>query len=205
MPREHHHEIAQSGCGCHAHQSLAHQHERLHDKPKGCCGDEGVETVKDPVCGMSVDPQTAKHRAEHDGHPYYFCSAGCRTKFLGDPERYLHPAKTPAVPVPEGTLYTCPMHPEVQQIGPGSCPICGMALEPLLATAETGPSPELTDMTRRFWIGLVLTVPVFVLEMGGHLFGITDRVGQQNTNWAQLLLATPVVLWAGSPEGSVVA
>jgi Cu+-exporting ATPase len=91
------------------------------------------------------------------------------------------------------------MHPEVEQIGPGSCPFCGMALEPLLATAETGPSAELIDMTRRFWIGLVLTIPVFLLEMGGHLFGITERIGLQNANWAQLVLATPVVLWAGWP------
>ena len=202
MPHEHHDETAKPGCGCHAHQSRAHGHDHAHHEPKGCCSVEAegrTETAKDPVCGMSVDPRTAKHRAEHDGQPYFFCSAGCRTKFLADPERYLNPTEAPAAPVPEGTAYTCPMHPEVEQIGPGSCPICGMALEPKLASADTGPNPELVDMTRRFWIGLALTLPVFVLEMGGHLFGITDRMGQQNANWAELLLATPVVLWAGWP------
>ncbi len=104
-----------------------------------------------------------------------------------------------APPPSEGTVYTCPMHPEVRQSAPGSCPICGMALEPLLATAEEGPSAELVTMTRRFWIGLVLTVPVFLLEMGGHLTGLTHAIGQQTSNWLQLVLATPVVLWAGWP------
>ncbi|UGB28671.1 cadmium-translocating P-type ATPase (plasmid) [Methylorubrum sp. B1-46] len=150
---------------------------------------------------MSVDPHTAKHRAEHNGHPYYFCSNGCRTKFEADPARYLDPASAAAKAeaVPEGTIYTCPMHPEVRQVGPGACPICGMALEPAVIGADTGPSDELVDMTRRFWVGLVLTLPVFVLEMGGHLTGLTERLGQQNSNWLQLVLATPVVLWAGAP------
>jgi Cu+-exporting ATPase len=148
---------------------------------------------------MSVDPHTAKHRTEHGGQPYYFCSAGCLAKFQADPARYTGGRPAVAEAVDEGAIYTCPMHPEVRQVGPGSCPICGMALEPVVATAETGPSAELVDMTRRFWIGLVLTLPVFMLEMGGHLFGITERIGQQNANWAQLALATPVVLWAGWP------
>ena len=160
-----------------------------------------AQTVKDPVCGMSVDPHTAKHRAEHNGHPYYFCSNGCRTKFEADPARYLDPASAAAKAeaVPEGTIYTCPMHPEVRQVGPGACPICGMGLEPAVIGADTGPSDELVDMTRRFWVGLALTLPVFVLEMGGHLTGLTERLGQQNSNWLQLVLATPVVLWAGAP------
>ena len=160
-----------------------------------------AQTVKDPVCGMSVDPHTAKHRAEHNGHPYYFCSNGCRTKFEADPARYLDPASAAAKAeaVPEGTIYTCPMHPEVRQVGPGACPICGMGLEPAVIGADTGPSDELVDMTRRFWVGLVLTLPVFVLEMGGHLTGLTERLGQQNSNWLQLVLPTPVVLWAGAP------
>jgi Cu+-exporting ATPase len=148
---------------------------------------------------MSVDPHTAKHRADHNGHPYYFCSAGCRAKFVADPARYLAPEKAKPAPAPEGAVYTCPMHPEIRQVGPGSCPICGMALEPVLATADTGPSHELIDMTRRFWIGLALTVPVLVLEMGGHLFGVTHVIGQQASNWVQLAFATPVVLWAGWP------
>ncbi len=153
----------------------------------------------DPVCGMQVDPATAKHRAEHAGQTFFFCSAGCRTKFLADPQRYLHPepvlkADAPASP---GAIYTCPMHPEVRQIGPGACPFCGMALEPADPTAETGPNPELLDMRRRFWIGLVLAAPVVVLEMGGHVFGhlLTPTL----SNWVQFLLATPVVLWAGWP------
>src|SRR4051812_48486471 len=120
----------------------------------------GADTVKDPVCGMEVDPHTTPHKAQHQGRPYSFCSAGCRSKFVADPARYVTPATLKAEAVPEGTIYTCPMHPEVRQVGPGSCPICGMALEPVLATAETGPSHELKDMTRRFWIGLALAAPV---------------------------------------------
>ncbi len=153
----------------------------------------------DPVCGMTVDPHNAKHRHDHLGHTYYFCSAGCRTKFIADPDKYLSPQEREAEPVPEGTIYTCPMHPEIRQIGPGSCPICGMALEPDLVTADSGPNPELADMTRRFWIGLVLTLPVFALEMGGHLTGLHMILGQATSNWIQLALATPVVLWAGWP------
>ena len=154
--------------------------------------------VKDPVCGMTVDPHKTAHRVTHSGQPYYFCSAGCRTKFLADPGRYLGAA--PAVEsVPEGTIYTCPMHPEIRQVGPGSCPICGMALEPLLATAESGPKPELADMSRRFWVGLVLSVPVLLLEMGGHLTGLNHLIPRSISNWLQFALATPVVLWAGWP------
>ena len=158
-------------------------------------------TVKDPVCGRDVDPATAKHRTEHDGQPYYFCSAGCKAKFEADPARYLTAGSQPAAaPAPEGTVYTCPMHPEIRQIGPGSCPICGMALEPLQVTAEAGPNPELNDMSRRFWIGLALAVPVFLLEMGGHLFpAIHHVVPPALSTWIQFVLATPVVLWAGWP------
>lgn len=164
---------------------------------KGANGTETEDLTKDPVCGMTVDPHTAKYRAEYAGRTYYFCRAGCKEKFEADPERYLSPREQE--PVPEGTIYTCPMHPEIRQVGPGSCPICGMALEPELVTAEAEPNPELIDMTRRFWVGLVLTLPVFLLEMGGHLTGLTDWLGQQTSNWLQLVLATPVVLWAGWP------
>ena len=193
-PHRHNHAHAQpaSLASAHAHQDQAHarQGHAL-----------GANAVTDPVCGMSVDPHTAKHRAEHNGHPYYFCSAGCRTKFVADPARYIDLATAPAKAeaVPEGTIYTCPMHPEVRQVGPGACPICGMALEPVLVGADTGPSQELVDMTRRFWIGLAFAVPVFVLEMGGHLIGLTHWLSQGASNWLQLLLATPVVLWAGWP------
>src|SRR3954447_23404101 len=162
---------------------------------------QSANAVRDPVCGMTVDPHTAKHRAEHKGRPYYFCSAGCRSKFVADPDRYIDPATAPAkvAAVPEGTIYTCPMHPEVRQVGPGSCPICGMALEPVLVGADTGPSEELVAMTRRFWIGLALTIPVFLMEMGGHLVGLSHLISQSTSNWVQLALATPAVLWAGWP------
>lgn len=103
---------------------------------------------------------------QHQDRTYYFCSAGCRTKFAADPMHYLKDKAAPAPPFPKGTIYTCQMHPEIRQAGPGSCPICGMALEPAMAAAETEPNAELVDMTRRFWIGLVLTLPLFVLEMG---------------------------------------
>ena len=162
---------------------------------------EGVAPsgAKDPVCGMAVEPHTARHRHTHQGHPYYFCSARCREKFIADPARYLEADTKPAAPVPAGTIYTCPMHPEIRQPGPGSCPICGMALEPEIVTAETPPNPELADMAWRFWVGLALAIPVFALEMGGHLFDLHGWIGQQTSNWVQLLLATPVVLWAGWP------
>lgn len=159
--------------------------------------DAASSKATDPVCGMTVDPATAKHRIEHDGRPYFFCSAGCRTKFEADPERYLKP-RPAAPPAAADAVYTCPMHPEVRQVGPGSCPICGMALEPEMATADAGPNPELIDMTRRMWIGLALTLPVFVLEMGGHLAGI-HLLEPALSNWVQLAFATPVVLWAGWP------
>src|SRR5574337_1168652 len=174
-----------------------HAHDHAHHHSVG--GREGGgEGVKDPVCGMTVDPKTAKHQAEHGGKTYYFCSAGCQDKFVSDPARYLGPKPAPAR-APAGTIYTCPMHPEIRQEGPGFCPICGMALEPEVATAETGPSPELVDMKRRFWIGLALAIPVVVLEMGGHFAGLHRVIGQQASNWIQFVLATPVVLWAGWP------
>ncbi|MFL5224110.1 MAG: heavy metal translocating P-type ATPase [Microvirga sp.] len=180
----------------HAAPGLGHPHG--HGPGDASAGAE--HRMKDPVCGMSVDPHTAKHRAEHGGRPYYFCSAGCRTKFLADPARYLDPAATAkAEPVPEGTVYTCPMHPEIRQVGPGACPICGMALEPVLVSLEAAPNHELIDMTRRFWIGLALAAPVVALEMGGHMTGLDRIVPRQTSNWLQLVLATPVVLWAGWP------
>jgi Cu+-exporting ATPase len=147
---------------------------------------------------MTVDPATTAHRAAHEDQDYFFCSAGCRTKFVAEPDRYLGEKPQPA-PVVPGAIYTCPMHPEVRQEGPGSCPICGMALEPETVTAEAPVNHELIDFTRRFWVGLVLTLPVFALEMGGHLTGLMMRMPGQTSNWIQFALATPVVLWAGWP------
>jgi Cu+-exporting ATPase len=159
------------------------------------------EKVRDPVCGMMVDPQATAHRQSFAGHTYYFCSAGCKAEFAADPPKYLgsQAGIPPPAPLPPGTIYTCPMHPEIRQAGPGHCPICGMALEPVLATAEAGPNPELVDMTRRFWIGLVLAVPVVVLEMGGHLANLHMLIAPALSNWIQLVIATPVVMWAGWP------
>ena len=171
-------------------------------------------TVKDSVCGMDVDPTASGHTAVRSGETFHFCSAGCHAKFETNPEQYAghdhtghddqhvhsHGGAAQVSPDAEVAEYTCPMHPEIRQAGPGSCPICGMALEPVLVTADTGPSEELLDMTRRFWIGLVLAVPVFVLEMATHLFdGIHDLISPTATTWVQAVLATPVVLWAGWP------
>lgn len=129
--------------------------------------------VKDPVCGMDVDPATSEHRADHDGATYFFCSAHCKAKFIADPAQYTGSQhETVHTDDTAGTEYTCPMHPEIRQMGPGACPICGMALEPVMVTADTGPSHELKDMTRRFWVAVVLSVPVVILEMGGHLFPV---------------------------------
>ncbi|WP_410055116.1 HAD-IC family P-type ATPase, partial [Microvirga sp. Mcv34] len=181
----------------HEHGPGAHHH---HHEPAAHEPAADAGKVKDPVCGMMVDPHATPHRAQYGGKPYYFCSSGCQTKFMAEPAKYAEPAAVrKAEPVPEGTIYTCPMHPEIRQVGPGSCPICGMALEPVVATAETGPSHELVDMTRRFWIGLALSLPVVALEMGGHLTGLSHYLSQQSSNWIQMLLATPVVLWAGWP------
>jgi Cu+-exporting ATPase len=173
------------------HAHTPHARNNAHEFPE--------QGVKDPVCGMTVDPHTTKHRHTHNGRPSYFCSARCQEKFAANPALYLESELRIAEAVPLGTIYTCPMHPEIRQLGPGSCPICGMALEPEVVSADTQSNAELVDMTRRFWIGLALTVPVFALEMGGHLTGLHQWLGQQTSNWIQLALATPVVLWAGWP------
>jgi Cu+-exporting ATPase len=156
--------------------------------------------VKDPVCGMTVDPETTPHHHEVGGTTHHFCSAGCRGKFAADPDRYLHPKAEAAAPanVPEGAIWTCPMHPEIRQVGPGSCPICGMALEPEMPTLDEGPNPELVDMSRRFWVSAALSLPLFVLAMGSELLG-WHWLPMRTSVWLQLALATPVVLWGGWP------
>jgi Cu+-exporting ATPase len=163
-------------------------------------GHAPADSERDPVCGMTVDPATSPHRHTHHGRTYHFCSAGCRTKFAADPAKYLDPsAREPAGPMPAGTIFTCPMHPEVRQEGPGSCPICGMALEPEMPSAQAGPNPELVDMSRRLWIAAGLSVLVVALEMGPHLFGLRLVADPLWSNKVQLAFATPVVLWAGWP------
>ncbi|UEM21226.1 heavy metal translocating P-type ATPase [Skermanella mucosa] len=177
----------------HGHQG-SHHHGHPHP-------DDGKPTAKDPVCGMTVDPATSRHRAEHGGRTLHFCSAACHDRFVADPDRYLNPADKPPEPAGQGVIYTCPMHPEIRQEGPGTCPICGMALEPVGGGAEDGPNPELADMTRRFRIGAILTVPLFILEMAAHIpgMGLHGILPPRVSLWIQFLLATPVVLWAGWP------
>ena len=194
------------GCGCSSKAAASPE------APKsGCCGGgQGHDHhhhqasagagVVDPVCGMTVDAVTSQHRSDYQGNTYHFCSAGCRTKFEAAPQQYVEKSKAAQrVDVVEGTIYTCPMHPQIRQVGPGSCPICGMALEPEVASLDAPPNAELADMTRRFWIGLALALPAVVLEMGGHLVGGHGWVDQSLSNWIQLVFATPVVLWAGWP------
>lgn len=158
-------------------------------------------TVRDPVCGMNVDPTATPHRFEANGVTTYFCSAHCREKFAADPATYTEPTTVKPPASAPGIIYTCPMHPQIRQQGPGNCPICGMALEPETATVETGPSPELVDFTRRFWIGTALSIPLVLYEMGAHIpgLGMHGLVAPATAVWLQLALATPVVLWAGWP------
>ena len=154
----------------------------------------------DPVCGMTVDPHAGKPTHAYRGHTYHFCSSGCQVKFSADPMRYLNKDDKPE-PAPPGTLYTCPMHPEIVQEGPGNCPICGMALEPMGIPPQEAENPELTDFTRRLWVAVPLSLVFVALDMGAHVFGVdilpflSPRAGQ----WLQLALAVPAVLWCGWP------
>jgi P-type Cu+ transporter len=196
-------------CGARCRERFAAEPEKyLQPKTElavsSCCGgkhggadEASVAPAIDPVCGMSVVKQTARHRFTYRGEDYFFCGARCRERFATEPEKFLTP-QAPAPETPAGTIYTCPMHPEVRQVGPGSCPICGMALEPDQVTLDDAPDPELADMTRRFWIGLVLTLPVFAIEMGSHL-GLMHLLPPLWSNGISFVLSTPVVLWAGAP------
>ncbi|MGB8819501.1 MAG: heavy metal translocating P-type ATPase [Rhizobiaceae bacterium] len=158
---------------------------------------EVLET--DPVCGMSVDPENAQWKSIYNGKTYYFCGASCRTKFIANPGKYLAADASEDMAAEAVAKYTCPMHPQIVADTPGSCPICGMALEPVTTTADSGPNPELAGMTRKFWVSAILTLPLFLLEMGAHLFDLHAYVSPQTINWTGLLLATPVVFWAGWP------
>lgn len=171
---------------------------------------DAPQTVKDPVCGMDVDPTGDGPASTYQGRLFHFCSEHCRARFDADPSRYAgthqhedHEANsgsTSAQTAGEVAEWTCPMHPEIRRPGPGACPICGMALEPVTVAADTGPSAELVDMTRRFWVGVALSIPIVVLEMGGELFpDLHDVVSERASTWIQLVLATPVVLWGGWP------
>ena len=154
--------------------------------------------VPDPVCGMRVDPAAAEHSAEHAGRRYFFCGASCRAKFLAEPAKYLTERQPP--PAAKDGLWTCPMHPEILRPAPGSCPLCGMALEAMLPRAAGAENPELASMTQRFWVGLALSLPLLFLgmagELAGHPLGLWLAPGW--SSWLQLALATPVVLWGGA-------
>ena len=176
---------------------MAHDHS--HCSHASASPTEGVAI--DPVCGMSVTIAGAEHVAEREGAKHYFCSGHCKTKFLANPDTYLSGAHLDAVEdVPEGTIYTCPMHPEIRQVGPGSCPICGMALEPETVSLDEGPDPELIDMRRRFWWSTLFTVPLFIYAMSDMVSLDLDRlIDPAWAQWVQFALATPVVLWGGWP------
>jgi Cu+-exporting ATPase len=183
------------------HQHAGHKHAgHTHAEHSGAPAAAGLSaqpagTARDPVCGMTVDIATAKYRHVHGGTEYFFCNPRCLEKFRSNPGQYLTPEPEPA-PAQEGVIYTCPMHPEIRQDHPGTCPKCGMALEPEMPTLEEGENPELRDFRRRFWWTLPLTAVVTVLAMFGHRFGWSDA----NTHsWIELVLAVPVVLWAGWP------
>lgn len=198
-PQGHVHGQPTTGGGCcggdHPGHSHAHgDHHSGGDQEPASPAADG--SVKDPVCGMSVDPAKTQHHAEHAGHQYHFCSAGCRTKFVADADAYLGPRPEPkATP---GAIWVCPMHPQVRQEGPGTCPICGMALEPEEPSLDDGPNPELVDFTRRTWIASALTVPLVTISMIAELLGM-QFVPPAASPWIQLALTAPIVLWAGWP------
>jgi Cu+-exporting ATPase len=177
---------------------MNHADHDAHSGSDGRAGHAKTENgVKDPVCGMIVDPTATQHRASHEGQDYHFCSAGCRSKFVASPEIYLGDAR-PAPGASPGVIWTCPMHPQIRRDGPGTCPICGMALEPEEPSLDDAPNPELVDFTRRLWVSGVLTVPLLTISMGAEMLGI-HLVDPMWSSWIQLLLTAPIVLWGGLP------
>jgi P-type Cu+ transporter len=205
----------ESGHGAAGLQQACHAHGDHHAHHAGAphVVDAEEAVAIDPVCGMKVKRETARHRLEYKGNEYLFCCARCRERFQADPESFLDKPKSseqksteqqqtaPNKPEPAAAdhiIYTCPMDPEVRQVGPGTCPICGMALEPEQVSLDQAPDPELIDMTRRFWIALPLTLPVVAIEMGRHI-GLMNLVSPIWANWVSFVLSTPVVLWAGAP------
>nr|WP_198343632.1 heavy metal translocating P-type ATPase [Burkholderia ubonensis] len=181
----------------HHHHSVEHEHDVHAHHREGHFGNGGAEApLRDPVCGMPVT-KTSRFHSEYDGEPYFFCSQACLTKFHAAPSKYVEPSPSESLPsTPDGTIYTCPMHPEIRQDHPGQCPKCGMTLEPVLPTIEEGENPELVDFRRRFWWTLPLTAIVFVLAMSGHQFQLMPS---STESWVEFILTSPVVLWAGFP------
>ena len=227
MNDPHSHTPQASGCGCSGHCTTEHaaatvspapaaccsggaadgppetaKNDEHHPEAGGCCAggkvSEGAATVTDRVCGMTVDPAKTAHHAEHAGQTYHFCSAGCRTKFVANPNAYLGDKPKPEPTATPGAIWTCPMHPQIRQEGPGTCPICGMALEPEEPSLDDGPNPELVDFTRRLWVAGVLAVPLLAISMVAEMLGI-DVVSPAASPWVQLALSAPIVLWAGWP------
>ena len=178
-----------------------HEHGKHGASPLAHRGPETsppIDRVMDPVCGMTVDPAETPHHAEHAGIAYHFCSVRCREKFIANPAQYVNPKPAePATDTAAGTIYTCPMHPQIRQDRPGTCPICGMALEPEMPNLEDEGNPELEDFSRRFWWTLPLTLIVLVLAMFGHQFHAW--LSTEARTWVELVLSAPVVLWAGWP------
>ncbi|PTN55895.1 heavy metal translocating P-type ATPase [Stenotrophomonas panacihumi] len=180
------------------HSSHEPHHDAVGRPSHACCHGGDAAPLRDPVCGMSVTSES-RHHVEHAGQTYYFCSAGCAAKFQAAPGRYLHGeghAAMPKASAPAGTIYTCPMHPEIRQDHPGTCPKCGMALEPELPSLEADDNPELRDFSRRFWWTLPLSLVVMLLAMFGHRLHLMAMATQ---SWVELVLTLPVVLWAGAP------
>ncbi|NTH43426.1 heavy metal translocating P-type ATPase [Agrobacterium rhizogenes] len=186
--------------------SLEYKGRTFHFCCDGCrkkfeAAPENYLTAKDSVCGMDVDRASARHFLKHEGEKFYFCSAGCKAKFEAEPAAYLDGNRPAPKPMLKGTLYTCPMHPEVVSDHPGDCPKCGMALEPMgIPAADEGPNPELVDFTRRLWVSAALSLPLLILSMGPMLgLPLRDWIGEPTATWIELALATPVVLWAALP------
>ena len=171
----------------------------MNDVASHGCHHHGTEAAAiDPVCGMTVDPQTTPHKAVDGDHSVYFCGAGCRTKFLAAPEHYRDGAIPPVPEAAPGAIWTCPMHPEIRQVGYGTCPICGMALEPEEPSLDDGPNPELVDFTRRLWVAGTLSIPLLMVSMVAEMLGL-HFVPPAMSPWVQLALTAPIVLWAGAP------
>ncbi len=176
---------------------MTNPHPDAHHKAVRIRSDEHAAAI-DPVCGMTVDPAKTTHHAEHQGKAYYFCSAGCRTRFVTDPNAYLGTKPFPAPSATPGAMWTCPMHSEIRQQGPGTCPICGMALEPEDPSLDDRPNPELVGFTRRLWVAVVLTVPLLLVSMIADMLGLRI-VSPAMSPWVQLGLTAPIVLRAGAP------
>lgn len=183
---------------------MNHNHQAHHGHGMNCRSNHGetasntAAQVKDPVCGMAVDPANTAHHAWHDGEDYHFCNAGCRTKFLANPERYLGDAPRPEPEATPGAMWTCPMHPQIRQEGPGTCPICGMGLEPEEPTFDDRPNLELVDFTQRLWVSAILAAPLLAVSMGAEMLGL-QLVRPAVSPWVQLALTAPIVLWGGLP------